>query len=90
MSKKFKKPDCYKCVHKRDIPGDCHIRCNNVKANVIGDEHGIRNYWFLFPYNFDPIWLFSCDGFSDDPKKNIKGGDNDPLVNLLSILAGRN
>jgi len=37
------------------------------KLNVQGDEHGIRNGWFNWPWNFDPAWLISCEGFT--PKK---------------------
>lgn len=39
------------------------------RLNVLGDQHGIKNGWFLWPLNFDPTWLITCDGF----KK--KGGD---------------
>ena len=34
----------------------------NIKAN----EHGIREGWFNWPYNFDPIWLENCDGFEEN------------------------
>jgi len=34
-----------------------------VKLNVKGDPHGIRMGWFLWPANFDPVWLRSCNGF---------------------------
>lgn len=30
---------------------------------VEGDPHGIRRGWFMWPFNFDPVWLKSCDGF---------------------------
>lgn len=56
-------PDCYKCVHRREIPGDRHSRCLNHSAHVTGRLHGIRNGWFWWPINFDPLWLVSCDGF---------------------------
>ena len=26
-------------------------------------DHGVRNGWFEWPVNFDPIWLESCTGF---------------------------
>lgn len=61
------KSDCYKCVHRLTIPGDAHTRCNNHKADVIGNQHGIKNGWFRWPLNFDPTWLESCNGFSDNP-----------------------
>ena len=61
--KKPDKPDCYKCAHRGTIPGDCHSKCDNKEANVIGDPYGIRSGWFSWPFNFDPVWLVSCDGF---------------------------
>lgn len=30
---------------------------------VKGSAHGIAHGWFQWPFNFDPIWLESCDGF---------------------------
>lgn len=33
------------------------------RLNVAGDNHGIRSGWFLWPLNFDPTWLLTCDGF---------------------------
>jgi hypothetical protein len=57
-------PDCYKCVHRRAIPGDCHSNCVNTSAHVTGHSHGIVHGWFWWPINFDPVWLISCDGFN--------------------------
>lgn len=31
----------------------------NIKANA----HGFRMGWFLWPVNFDPVWLEECTGF---------------------------
>jgi hypothetical protein len=31
--------------------------------HVTGNPHGIKNGWFNYPYNFDPVWLETCDGF---------------------------
>jgi len=33
------------------------------RLNIQGNKHGIKNGWFAWPVNFDPIWLESCDGF---------------------------
>jgi hypothetical protein len=33
------------------------------KLNIKGNEHGIRCGWFMWPVNFDPVWLENCDGF---------------------------
>lgn len=67
------KPNCYKCIYRRSVPGDCHSSCANEYARVTGDAHGIRSGWFFHPYNFDPIWLKECDGYKskeDDTKTN--------------------
>jgi len=36
---------------------------DETSIKVKGHEHGIKNGWFMFPYNFDPTWLLECDGF---------------------------
>jgi hypothetical protein len=77
---------CYACVHRLTIPGDCHSRCNNVNAKVEGHPQGIRNGWFMWPINFDPTWLISCDGFSDNPADRKPRIEHDPLTELLAIL----
>ena len=91
----MERPDCYKCKHRRDLPGSAHSKCvhpsiervsNDPLMNVLGilasvgrelpfflgskelnvkaSPHGIRNGWFIFPLNFDPVWLLNCDGFT--------------------------
>ena len=80
------KPNCYKCIHRLTIPGDCHSRCNNFEAKVKGNIHGIKNGWFSWPFNFDPIWLESCDGFSDNPKDKKPIQKADPILELLALL----
>jgi hypothetical protein len=54
---------CYKCKHRRNVPGDAHSTCANKNARVKGVEHGVKSGWFMWPFNFDPVWLISCDGF---------------------------
>ena len=34
-----------------------------AELGIVGAKHGIINGWFLWPVNFDPIWLESCNGF---------------------------
>ena len=80
------KPDCYKCVHRLAIPGDAHIQCNNFKAKVEGNLHGIKHGWFMWPLNFDPTWLISCDGFSDKPEDKKPEQELNPLLELIAIL----
>ena len=42
----------------------------NTKAaevlNIKGNPQGIRGGWFMWPANFDPVWLENCDGFKAD------------------------
>jgi len=56
------KPDCYKCKYREEIQGDAHSSCK-LNAKVKADYHGIKNGWFNYPFNFDPLWLEECDGF---------------------------
>ena len=78
---------CFKCIHKQDNPGSAHIRCNNQTAKVEGNPVGIRRGWFLWPLNFDPAWLVSCDGFSDDPAEKLLPAPHNPLAEILTTLA---
>lgn len=38
---------------------------NIKKLNIQGDPHGVRMGWFMWPVNFEPAWLTSCDGFKE-------------------------
>lgn len=84
--KNKKKPNCYKCVHRLDVPGDVHSRCNNHKAKVFAKTHGVRNGWFHWPINFDPVWLETCTGFSDNEKDKTERKELDPMSELLGML----
>lgn len=48
--------NCYKCIHKRSVPGNCHIQCVKPDPEMTGLPHGIKNGWFIYPLLFDPIW----------------------------------
>lgn len=78
--------DCYKCVHRLNVPGSTHSRCNNFQARATGHEHGIKNGWFLWPFNFDPTWLTSCNGFSDNPEDKKDRQEASPVLELLMLL----
>jgi hypothetical protein len=69
------KPNCYECKWRKDIMGDCHSKCAHPKAlidmlssmaqgtplPVTANPHGIKNGWFYWPMNFDPVWLETCE-----------------------------
>lgn len=42
------------------------IKANVKGINVTGNEHGISQGWFTWPFNFDPTWLEACDGFEEE------------------------
>lgn len=57
MSDKQKMMDeCYKCKHRRSVPGNAHIKCVTPDPDMTGNPHGIRNGWFIYPLLFDPVW----------------------------------
>jgi hypothetical protein len=44
-----------------------HLGMPPIGMDVLGvtaSEHGIKNGWFVWPLNFDPIWLESCNGYT--------------------------
>lgn len=40
------------------------------RLNITANARGIKHGWFMWPINFDPVWLESCDGF-----EALKGGE---------------
>ena len=40
------------------------MQAKSTAVKVVGKPHGIKNGWFNHPFDFDPIWLESCDGFT--------------------------
>jgi len=55
---------CDLCVHKRDVPGNAHIKCVNPDPEMRGLDWGIKNGWFIYPVLFDPVWMLKkCANF---------------------------
>jgi hypothetical protein len=67
----FKTPNCYNCDYCRDVPGDAHKKCIAIGSNVTGNANGIKMGLFNWPWNFDPCWLVSCDGFKQKTTSKI-------------------
>lgn len=59
--------ECYSCIHKSGVPGNCHIRCNKPsdKVGANGNRHGKLMGWFHYPSCFDPVWKGEerCENF---------------------------
>lgn len=68
---------CYDCKYTGNVPGSAHNTCNHPKADFIGTlmgknplgitakSHGVEMGWFMWPINFDPVWLINCDGLTE-------------------------
>lgn len=35
------------------------------ELGIRANEHGRKNGWFYFPFNFDPCWLEACNGMTE-------------------------
>ena len=69
------KPDCYACKHRRPLLGDCHSACAApAPVDIAAATHGVKNGWFMWPYNFDPTWLEECSAFQPI-KEVVSNGD---------------
>ena len=67
--------DAHSCCNHSSLPNSANMFDGLVnilsgkaegaakKLNIKGNLHGIRSGWFMWPANFDPIWLENCDGF---------------------------
>jgi len=41
-----------------------------LQLHITANPIGVRNGWFLWPANFDPVWLITCEGFEAIPPKS--------------------
>lgn len=56
------------CVHpkiggERNIFGFAAFLKGHNPLNITADPSGIKNGWFIWPINFDPVWLKTCNGY---------------------------
>jgi hypothetical protein len=85
--------DCYKCGYKGNNPGSAHIRCkydwrkSGLPAPK-GKPHGIKCGWWIFPVNFDPVWMIDeCPVFGTEWDSKMVIEKYDPLFELGAILS---
>jgi len=73
-----KGPDCYACKFRTPVWHSAHSGCAHPetlsgnpekKLGIMAVYHGIKNGWFDWPVNFDPVWLENCTGFTDKDKE---------------------
>jgi len=46
-----------------------------LELGITAKEAGIRKGWFNWPWNFDPVWLVSCNGFDPRSKATSQQGE---------------
>lgn len=69
------KKTCHQCIHRRSVPGDSHSMCSfsweqSKHFPPEGNPHGIKKGWWMFPFNYDPIWMMGeCKEFNDGREK---------------------
>ncbi len=83
--------ECWSCKHKRSVPGNAHIRCVAPDPNMVGDPHGIKNGWFIYPFLFDPVWKERfCANYSPINKpKTEKYKREEPEVSEETVVADK-
>ena len=58
------------CVHPESATPDAQMtfiiggdRYTSGNLTISAKEIGINQGWFMWPINFDPVWLKKCSGF---------------------------
>lgn len=41
-----------------------------ISMGITISEHGLRNGWANWPWNFDPIWIKTCNCYEDQKENN--------------------
>lgn len=41
------------------------------KLGIKANARGVRSGWFMWPANFDPVWLESCNGFTENEREMV-------------------
>lgn len=77
--------NCWSCAYREAIPGNEHISCLRVFADVKPPK-AQKTRWYNFPLNFDPVWQEEeCKGWANsrDPRKTAKIS---PLGEMFRLL----
>jgi len=53
------------------LSGSTSLLAAIKELEIAGNAHGISKGWFLWPANFDPVWLENCNGHTE--QKNAEG-----------------
>lgn len=90
-----KKNSCYNCAYRSQVTGSAHSQCNfdwnkTHEPMPNGQDHGIKNGWFFFPFNYDPVWMIDeCPVHSTEKDPNFVDVEGGAMKALISLLAKR-
>ena len=45
------------------MTGARSLETSDKSFSIEGNPHGIKNGWFVWPIDFDPVWVETCTGF---------------------------
>ena len=84
------KVQCDTCAYKKRNPGTAHIRCLfdwSGKTVPAGSVHGIVKGWYMFPLNYDPVWMAEeCSAWAEEQDPAMLAGKYDPILEMLAML----
>jgi hypothetical protein len=78
-----KRPVCCGCVHALEVPGSCHISCNNPTDKTEYIEHPRMGVW---PIKYDHLLVKSCSARSEDAKDKLPDKYADPMMAIARIF----
>lgn len=84
--------NCYNCGYRGEVAGSAHSRCKfdwskSDKNTPEAHNQGIKNGWYNFPLNYDPVWqIGKCEAHSGKANEKMIIEKYDPLLELFAIL----
>lgn len=63
--------DAHSCCNHPSVECDpwdaalAFIKRRGSPLDILANEHGVSHGWFIWPVNFDPVWLENCEGFKE-------------------------
>ena len=84
------KVECRSCAYRGQNPGTHHIRCLfdwTGRPMPAGSRHGIVSGWYMFPLNYDPVWMAEeCPEWAGAQVPEKLAGPYAPLLELMARL----
>jgi hypothetical protein len=83
---------CYGCAYREEVTGSAHSMCvfNWAKFpgfDPKGNDIGLKNGWYNFPLNFDPVWMDEkCRARSEEKNPSLVADLSESLVYLLKKM----